>query len=382
MSESRASLETNTAKSTLSETTEQKLVSSSNSSTSWDVNAIDNSLIADLLPVVFDYYSEKKRSSYDKKLSFFNNVKNYRYEPLIEAAEDILAGSTDDNPKCLSIVKADPSLLDDVIEAKDPFGVVVIGDLLQIAAMAGDFDLKEGITQEKEQGLVERLAKAGGLSPEAVAKKLEIITSKESMCQNEKRNISHLNALEECGESLLLVFQKHKKYKYDSYYEDITALRESCKNIMDQFKDKLSDSKVITSGYIFDPKVLNYAIKLYNQHFSHHLAGSSISNVWLVNVFGHVQSKLSYRYRHLIRAGMREWVVNKKIPKRILRGKYSSTAWDDLGQNCFLDYSASGEAAVHVQGAINFSWKEIENLDSVNASAINKLCNEKKTFKF
>src|SRR4029077_4509518 len=80
----------------------------------------------------------------------------------------------------------------------------VQGSLIQIMAMGGDINLQEGITEEKDLGLVERLKAMVGFPDELVAEQLEeVLTSEEAVAENEKRHMRILDAIKAFGEGII-----------------------------------------------------------------------------------------------------------------------------------------------------------------------------------
>lgn len=258
-------------------------------------------------------------TTYNRTLTFFNNMK---YGLWKKAADDILWGSSDTS-HCLKLVTEDPSLLEGEFETVNPRGIKVKGTLLQIAAMAGDFNVDENTT-----GLVEQFKIIGNLSEEEVTKQLEVLTSKEAKEKNELRKQRTLRAMTLCSENILAKAQEYaferlcilpadtQQLEKNTLYFERTknntlqftfitpgnqritkvidekaptpfteyALNDSkillifacnkaveneikeeflkqCQPIIDQLEQKLTpDAKeIITSGYIFDLDILNAA---------------------------------------------------------------------------------------------------------------------------
>src|SRR5262249_25518443 len=135
----------------------------------------------------------------------------------VEVASDlgnlILRAEEKDVNDALALAGKDRKLLLLPCTATDLQGRTILKRTpLQIAAMAGDFDLKNRVKEEKNRGLVERLQLAGQLSDEEVAEQLrEVLTSKEAIAENEKRNQRIFAAIKAFGEDLI----KCKDYKLE-----------------------------------------------------------------------------------------------------------------------------------------------------------------------
>jgi hypothetical protein len=246
----------------------------------------------------------------------------------------ILCGKEEDVVKSLALVKNNPSLLHYHILATDPLGRKVQGTPLQIAAMAGDVDLKKEILDEKDRGLVERLALAGGLSKEQVAEQLEVITGSEAKQKNEKRNLRILTAIKVFGRAIHNINDD----KFDVF-------QASCQPLITQLEQDLQadEKEIITSGYIFDTQILNTAAKWFQDNIKQFGHWSTVqSDVFWINGFGKLQSKLSSRDAQVVRAGVGFFVYDGILPARILNNpdgtSYFFNSDSRLGRDVCLDY--------------------------------------------
>src|SRR3990167_5509031 len=236
-------------------------------------------------------------------------LKNAKLSP---EANLILRGEEKEVERVLALVKKNPHLLEGCVVGKDPRGRLCAGTLLQIASLAGDVDLQEGIQEEKKRGLVERLAAVGQLAPEKVKEQLAVITSRKAIAENEKRNKRVLDAIKAFGEGILL---KAREYKGNNVAEFQTL----CQSVIDQLEKELTPNpnEVITLGYAFDLKILQQAAEWFAKNVSRFGGWRSIqSNVFWVNGFGLLQSNVSSRDAQVIRNGIGILVDDKIIPPR------------------------------------------------------------------
>lgn len=247
-------------------------------------------------------------------------------EEMTRLGKMVLSGEENDVETVLTEVKKNPALLDIVITVKDPLGTPVTGTLLQLAAMAGDVDLRDGIKKEKDRGLVERLVDAGNLSKERVAKDLACITSKEAQDANDKRVERYLTIIKKFGNSLC-----EGKITND---EAIVQLE----------KELLEErSKAVNAGFIFDPRILHDTAKWFEENINR-FGGwwSPQSDVFWVNGFGKLQNLLSSRDAQVARAGIGNEVDEGEMPERSLKNPSGDShfynASSRLGRDFYLGY--------------------------------------------
>ncbi len=252
-----------------------------------------------------------------------------------QAATLILRGEKEDIEKAVCLVKQNPHIVHCVTRAFDPLQRDLEGTLIQIAAMAGDVDLKPGIVKEEEQGVVERLIAVAGLSSEEVAEQLKVVTSEEAIRENEARNQQILGAIKRFGEGIIALESKD-----DDSLEQFQA---KCQPLIDQLeKDLRPDPKpVITLGYIFDPKILKEMFSWYEANFNH-FGNWSKRNVFMVNGYGKLQANLSSRDAQVVRRGIDLFINNPEIPVRTLNNEdgssYFYNSQSRLGIDFYLGY--------------------------------------------
>jgi len=167
-----------------------------------------------------------------------------------------------------------------------PLGRAVKARVLEIAAMAGDVDLHEGMEEEikqaeekeqeaktaeeqskakekiemlkKHRGIVEQLAAIeGGLSPEEVAAQLDKAVTGEKAKQQTQQKVDRIvAAVKHFGEGIL---SKAKEYKGDlQNYDNFLEFQQLCQPLIDQLRKALQHDpkEVQTSGRIFDESIL------------------------------------------------------------------------------------------------------------------------------
>jgi len=277
----------------------------------------------------------------------------------------ILRGTQDDETYVLNKVRENQDLMKVVVVATDPLGTPVEGTLLQIAAMAGDVSLAA-----RHQGFVEKLIEVGGLSKERVEKELLCITSEEAKLENRERIQRYLTIMKKFAEDLKAVtisvkyINDHAGRSYFLGFCTIYTQRTTddgrsffiCQSEYDyeiEAKTQLRDwpvitslhealqaerKKTITSGYIFDSKIMYEVAKWYSQdsYFQNNYSSCNARIFW-VNGFGGLQRLLSSRDKQVIEAGMDELIENDKIPMRYdiqLSKNFSA----DLGIHVYLEY--------------------------------------------
>ncbi len=300
-----------------------------------------------------------------------------------QAATLILGGEEQGVEEAIALAEAHPAILEMIVVARDPLGRAVKGTLLQIAAMVGDVDLKEGMEEElkkaeekeqkaatlqdktdakkakenlkKQRGVVERLAAIkGGLSPEKVAAQLtEVITSENAIKENQQRVDRIVEAIKTFGEGILDKAKEYKEHKED--YNNFKTFQTLCQPVIDALKKALQHdpNKVTTSGYLFDPVILQKAAEWYVQNIKRFEGWWSIvSDVFWVSGCGTLQQHLSVRDGHvawyrdslLARYGINEVLHRHTIPPRVCQNS------DGLGRYFYLGHYGPSIAAAYVGG--------------------------------
>jgi hypothetical protein len=316
-------------------------------------------------------YSIEKR----QKLTLFG--KNILDLMALRVANLVLSADEKSVEEALTIVNKNPSLVRYIVITTDDNGNTVQGTPLQIAAMAGDVDLQEEISPEKNRGIVERLASASGLSKEEVKKQLHVITSVEAKQENEKRNQRILKVIIDFGNSIL------KAVTDDNIaLEDLKKL---CQPIIDQLEVNLKPDPgfIITSGYIFDPRILSEAAKWFKENVNR-FGGyySHGSDLLCISGFGKLQKMFSARDFQIIRAGICHLVDEGIIPPRVLIDKnlksrtgvhyyigFNGTRWHCAAMTDFVAPMVRKRIGWVVE-----AWEGLEKLMSDKDTIIAGLC--------
>ncbi len=253
-----------------------------------------------------------------------------------QAATLILRGEKEDIKKALALVKQNPHLVHCITRAFDPLQRPVEGTLLQIAAMAGDVDLRMRIKKEEERGAVERLIAAAGLSRDEVAEQLKVVTSEEAIRGNEARNQQILETIKRFGEGIIALESKD-----DDSLEQFQA---KCQPLIDQLeKDLRPDAnRVLISGYIFDPMILRETLDWYDTNFDR-FSDWNQRDVFIINGYGKLQAQLSSRDAQVVRDGIGPAMEKGKISPRTLNNTDGSSYFYNpqsrLGIDFFVGYS-------------------------------------------
>lgn len=300
----------------------------------------DKSLAVEIMPVripngvsdlVLDYLNADilpMQQSNNQTFKFFGrNIEKMMRDEAALVGNLILRGEEKDIEKALAIITSKPALLYWETVSTDPLGTPVKGKLLQIAAMAGDFDLRPGIVDEKNRGMVERLIMKGGLSKENVKEQLKVITSKEAQLENEERNHRYLNAIKKFGKSICTVES-----------EGLTFMEflEQCKNHINQLENDINTerSKPIRSGYIFDPIIIHEASKWFRAYDS---VGWKAHIFWIYGI-GKLQKKMSSRDAQVVMAGLEYLIDDNILPPRTLKNEEGRKYFGQQPFSSEIDY--------------------------------------------
>jgi hypothetical protein len=273
------------------------------------------------------HYSEFKLLGRD--LRYFMD-----FSPLENAAQSILSGNEKGIQEVLKLVKENPMLLHIPTKAFDARDRCIVGSLLQMAAMMGDFNLKPAIHHEEEMGLVERFKIAANLSDDIVNDELQVILGREAILENEKRNQLVLVGVDK----LLKGIFGQKIQRNETFHH----FHERCLPFAVDFNDKLEEitDKPIKLGYIFDPSIISQAAKKLESYikrrkdwFSFHCA------IFRVLGLGTLQKHLSIRDAQIVQLGMNNYIEKHQIPARNLDANFYYSSL--LGLDHYLN--AKGE---------------------------------------
>ena len=279
------------------------------------------------------------------RISFFSkNVAQIQHW-LTSAANDILEGSQASVARVIALIKKYPLILQYSTQGRDRLGRCVKGTLLQIAAMAGDVNIRELSEEEKNhRGIVERLREAGNLSAEDVAKQLHpVLFSEEAMQANAARNKRILDAVKQFGESILqTVIEEPARWSETA----LKAAQEKCQLAINAFQTTLQNTfkDVITSGYLFDISILHEAMVWLETKENLDRFGSwwqLKSDIFWVNGIGSLQSITAARDAQVVRAGIGNVVDGRALPARDLKNEDGPSLFlpsSRLGLDFFLGY--------------------------------------------
>ena len=314
--------------------------------------AIPVNLPPGLPEIVLDIQAENPFQSYARFRLFGRTLEEVMGDEAAMIGNLILQGEEQEVEQALALIKTKPILLHCKTEATDPLGRgVKEKTLLQIAAMAGDVDLKPGIGEEKDRGLVERLIAVGKLSKEEIAEQLEVITGVAAQKENKARNERYLTAIKKFGIGIC-------KVKAD----DKDEFERNCIDHIKQLEQDLQaeSEKEITSGYIFDPSILEEAVKWFEDNIESFGGWSSTkSDIFWVKGFGKLQRLLSSRDAQVVLTGLGRLVNSGALPPRLLNDpeqlSYFYNSSSRLGVDFYLG-CYSHHAACHAWGAGDEIW--------------------------
>lgn len=275
---------------------------------------------------------------YDK-FKFFGRDLQYFFnsETLESAADTILLSDEKEIPKVIEMIEKNPMLLHVKTEGIDPLGRIVVGTLLQIAAMCGDVNLKKGKLKVEDLSLVARLKSAGKLLDKDAKDQLEVITSDNAIKENERRNQLVISAMNQFMNSILEI--KLNKN------EELSKSLIKCKPHIATLERNLHaiTNTPIELGYVFDPNViskvaLNFASRI------HDFGGwkSIYSGIFRIAGYGLLQKQLSVRDAHLTKFGMDKYIEKFKIPPRLSKEEVNQYYHSGIGYNYYYNYT--GEA--------------------------------------
>jgi hypothetical protein len=164
---------------------------------------------------------------------------------------------------------------------------------------------------------------------------LQVITGLEAQLENEARNQQILTAVKKFGIDICTV-KAEQGMKFE-------AFQERCKQQIAQLEIDLQPDikEMYTSGYVFDPKILQEVAKWFTENVLRFGGWSSIQcDIFWVNGFGKLQSKLSSRDAQVVNAGIGRVLDDNKILERTMQhaggGTYSHNFSSRLGRDFYL----------------------------------------------
>ena len=350
--------------------------------------ALDNILPSELLDLIIDYcrpfaYVDAKKEEKPSNSTVENKL---HYKPasasffsknisviLHQAANDILDGSQAEVDRVVALVKNNPSYLSSPTEGRDRLGRRVQGTLLQIAAMAGDVNLRELKEEEKQhRGIVELLQEAGNLLNDDVAKQLHpVLFSEAAIKANEARNEYILTALKQFAESILQTVE----FEQSSTQALLVGLKK-CELAINTFRATLQSTfnDVVMSGYVFDTRILHQAMAWFEQKNNLDRFGgwwTLATDIFWVNVIGTLQCIASSRDAQVYRKGMSFIVDGHQMPERSLENAFGYSfllSTSDLGVYVFL----GGIGKLAWRGGMDTGCRQLKILMSSKNSSVAK----------
>lgn len=343
-------------------------------------NLVLNCLGSDIAPTALLDEKTKKIPNVKYPLKFFGK----RFQDLMDpdaafVANLLIRGEENDIKMALSLIKINPDLLRTHTIVFDQQKRCIKGTPLQIAAMAGDVDLIEDIPDEEDCGLVRRLIEAGDLSKNEVIEQLKCVASEEAQQKNNERNKRILNAIIKFGKAIISEANAFKDMR-------LLGFQAHCQTqIAELEKDLEPDpNDIITSGFIFDTKVLYLAAEWFKNNIKDFGDWYSVqSDVFWINGWGKLQDKLSSRDAQIVRAGIAA-VFAGVIPARSMDIRddapsclYHSSS--SLGVDyCLGSYGTRmswavallSESITEFEGVLMYS-----NLSDIKIAVLQKLCN-------
>lgn len=264
-----------------------------------------------------------------------------------ELGNMIFWGEEKDVEIILAKVRENPALLDLKVTVMDQHKTPVIQKtLMEIAAMAGDVNLRPKIVNEKDRGLFERLKEAGNVSTEKAAESKQCINSAEAKIENEKRVERYLEIIKKFGMNLC---------------EGKLTLKKAIAQLEEDLQ--LERSKAVNLGLIFDPIILQKAAEWFEDNV-YKLFGcwqTIMCDAFWIYGIGKLQSLLSSRDAQALRAGL--GMLQNRIPDRRLNNpdgrSYFYNEDSGLGRTHYLGYYCCEDARRAPAGEVGRSGARI-----------------------
>jgi hypothetical protein len=222
----------------------------------------------------------------------------------------ILHGDTE---RALSLCKAEPLILTCRIEVKDHKGRRAIGTLLQIAAMAGDCNVRRKQGSELDHGLVEQLALLIGVES---VNQIQAIRPLDWKNATKFRMQAYRNVAAEFINDLVDIVVPP-----DATYEMVLL---ACQLPIDKFLKALDNinaqQEVITTGLIFDLRVLVHVSRLiYGSYKRFHESWHAKTELFMRIGFGNLQLCASACDIQAFSTGLHRIKHKKGLPDRSIQ---------------------------------------------------------------
>lgn len=277
-----------------------------------DAAAIDNAIIKDILSLIFGYYS---KNPYRKDLTFFDNI---ALPYATQLAKCILSV---DHKQAVKLTQENPCLLQQTVKISNGLQGAIEAKVFNLAAMTGDIGLSNN-----DDGLLGKLAIAGGLSKQDIASLLHEIFSEEADVTSNKRKKVYQDALNNLVNSFSGIDPDVKNYTFENAID-----MGGCNNLITQYRKNVSpkNNETITTGFIFDLETIYFAMMLYqNNKSSLGSLGSAFTTIFFLNGIGTLQSLASDHDRRLL--------SNEEIDKASSESKQSFSKIAPFDSNDYL----------------------------------------------
>ena len=256
---------------------------------------------------------------------------------IVHAAKTILFETKEDDTALKLVTKYPHALTSYQVKVSYYNDAVVEGNLLQITAMAGDFNL------------CQKLASAVNLPDEEVAKNISSVFQKDFAKEAEKRMQHYSNAVEKFSEALFKTKLPSLwgKNEYTSFTTiDFLNTQKKCELIIEQFRKNMQPKgkDVVSYGFIFDVNIFIKTIKWFIQHEKKFYQGShdfsSKADIFWVTVIGTLQSLSPAPLKKIFDCGLVNFLEEKPLQEsREQREKLSERYYCEEG---LIDYAKLG----------------------------------------
>ncbi len=197
-----------------------------------------------------------------------------------------------------------------------------------------------------------------------MAEQLKVVTSEEAIKENETRNQQILETIKRFGEDIIALEIKEEDN------DDFEKFKKRCQPLINQLEKDLTPApnRVITSGYIFDLNILKETLDWYKANRDRFDGWYKI-NIFVVNGYGKLQTKLSPRNAQVMRYGIDRVVCDGDIPPRTFLntkpGEYSDlhNPKMQLGVDFFIDDRCISLGALYAYPL--FPYHAIEHLETL-----------------
>jgi len=239
------------------------------------------------LVISYLYASDEITRQYQYRgypFTLFDNISNMTMLYARKAVERILA--LDVQPQeIVDMIRQNPSIRDCVVEATDHRGRRLRGTPLQIAAMTGEFNVTDDPEEKAKEGIVECIWDE---YPEAEARRqIRAVFPENWQAITDARMQPLVTAVEEFMKAILA-----------AKVTDYAALEIELKDAIEKFEKAFAPNpnQIITSGLVFDPKIIRIAMELFEAKLDQLGGYQSLKNdVFWIHGIGTLQANESGR---------------------------------------------------------------------------------------